>query len=157
VLYQYQGDHDRSIENSRKLIELDPSFPFAYQYLALSQLKKGRNEEAIKNLEKAVEISGRDRNALSDLGYGYGVTGQRKKALAIAKELEAKHAKKEAHGYYVAPVYWGFGDKDKALEWLEKDFEANASVERIKREIMFDSSLDDPLYKEWLRRMGLPE
>ena len=157
VLYQIQGDHDKSIENSRKLIELDPSFPFAYQYLALSLLKTGNNDEAIKNLEKAVEISGRDRNSLSDLGYGYGVTGQREKALAIARELEDKYARKEAHGYYVAPVYLGLGDKDKAFEWLEKDFRAKTSLPRVKREIIFDSIRDDPRYKDLMKRMGLPE
>jgi len=57
------------------------------------------------------------------LGYGYGVTGKRAEAIAVIKELEEKYARKEAVGRYIAAVYAGLGEKDKAFEWLEKDFQ----------------------------------
>ena len=155
--YQLQNDHNASIENSLKIIELDPNFSGAYSYLGLSYLKQGRNAEAIANLEKAVELSNRAGVALTDLGYGYGVTGKRTEAIAIVKELEEMYARKESNGRYVAGVYAGLGEKDKAFEWLEKDFQTKEDLAGIRWQIPFESLRDDPRYKDLLKRMGLPE
>ena len=157
ITYQSQNDHTASIENTRTIIELDPNFSVAYEYLGLSYLKKGRNAEAIANLEKAVELSNRAGEALLFLGYGYGVTGRHTEAIAIAKELEEKYAKKETSGRNVAAVYAGLGEKDKAFEWLEKNFQTRGDLQFIRWEIPFESLRDDPRFKDLLKRMNLPE
>jgi hypothetical protein len=55
-------------------------------------------------------------------------------------------------------VYAGLGDKDKAFEWLEKDFQSrNGDLAYIRWEIPYESLRDDPRYKDLLKRMGLPE
>ena len=157
-MYQLQNNHDASIENSLKLIELDPNFGPAYEYLALSYLKRGRNAEAIAAAERAVDLSNRSGIALGDLGYVYAVVGKRTEALDKVKELEAKYARKEAIGAYLAAVYAGLGDKDKAFEWLEKDFQArNGKLSEVRWTLQYESLRDDPRYKDLLRRMGLPE
>jgi adenylate cyclase len=91
------------------------------------------------------------------LGYGYGVTGKRSEAIAIVKELEEKYARNESSGRYVAAVYAGLGDKDKAFEWLEKDFQIKGDLTWITWEIPYEPLRDDPRYKDLLRRMNLPE
>ncbi len=156
-MYQIQNDHQASIENSLKLIELDPNFPLAYDYLGLSYLKLGRNAEAIANIEKAVELSKRDGNILPDLGYAYAVTGKRSDAIAIAKELEGNYARKESNGLNVAEVYLGLGDKDKAFEWLEKEVQKRENVADIRFYSAFESLRDDPRFKDLLKKMNLPE
>ena len=156
--YQMQNDHNASIETALKIIELDSTFSAAYENLGASYLKLGRNAEGIANLEKAVELSKRAGVRLRGLGYGYAVTGKRTDAIAIAKELEEKYERKESSGQYVAAVYAGLGDKDKAFEWLEKDFQTrHGSLGDIKWRIHFESLRDDPRYKDLLKRMNLPE
>jgi eukaryotic-like serine/threonine-protein kinase len=157
IIYQIQNNHKAVIENSREVIALDPNFPAAYQYLGLSVLKEGRQAEAISNFEKAVELSDRASDALLFLGYGYGVTRKRSEAIAIAKELEGKYAKKESSAQSIAAVYAGLGDKDKAFEWLEKEFQAKGYLANIRWDIPYESLRDDPRYKDLLKRMGLPE
>lgn len=157
-MYQSQNDHNASIENTRKIIELDPNFSTAYNTLGLSFLKLGLEREAIANLEKAVELSNRESRKLSDLAYGYAVAGKRTEANAIVKELEEEYARKESNGANVAGVYAGLGEKDKAFEWLEKDFQTrDGYLGVIRWEIPFESLRDDPRYKDLLKRMGLPE
>lgn len=157
-MYQLQNNHDASIENSLKLIELDPNFGPAYEYLALSYLKQERKAEAIASAEKAVEISKRSGISLGDLGYVYAATGKRTEALAIIKQLEDKYGRKEAIGQYIAAVYVGLGEKDKAFEWLEKDFQArNGKLPEIRWQLQFESLRDDPRFKDLLKRMKLPE
>jgi serine/threonine protein kinase/Flp pilus assembly protein TadD len=155
AMYQIQNDHNASIENSLKIVELDPNFSLAYRVLGQAYLKQGRNAEAIANFEKAVELSNRGSNILRDLGYGYAVTGKRAEANAIVKELEEKYARKESNGMYVAGVYAGLGEKDKAFEWLEKDFQAKGDLADIRWEIPYESLRDDPRFKDLLKRMGL--
>lgn len=154
---QMLNDHLASIETARRTIELDPTFSAAYENLGASLLEIGRVDEGIANLEKAVELGKRSSVRLRGLGYGYAVTGRRSEALAIAKELEKRFDKKESNGQYVAAVYAGLGDKDKAFAWLEKDFAArNGSLGDIVWRIHFKTLRDDPRYGDLLRRMGLP-
>jgi serine/threonine protein kinase/Tfp pilus assembly protein PilF len=157
-IYQLQDNHEASIDNSLKLIELDPNFGPAYEYVALSYLKQGRNAEAIAASTKAVELSNRSSIALGDLGYVYAKTGRSTEALTVIKELEDKYTQKEASGQHIAAVYAGFGNKDKAFEWLEKDFQSrNGRLMEIRWQLPYESLRDDPRYKDLLRRMGLPE
>ena len=157
-MYQLQNNHDASIENSLKLIELDPNFGPAYQYLALSYLKRGRNAEAIAAAEKAADLTNRAGITLGDLGYVYATTGKRAEAVSVIKELEAKYARKEAIGQYLSAVYAALGDKDKAFEWLEKDFQVrNGKLVEVRWQMQSEALRDDPRYKDLLKRMGLPE
>jgi tetratricopeptide (TPR) repeat protein len=157
-LYQLQNNHTASVENSLKLIELDPSFGPAYEYLALSYLKQGKNAEAIAAVEKAAELNNRSGIVLGDLGYVYAATGKRAEAIALIKELEGKYERKEAIGQFIAAAYSGLGEKDKVFEWLEKDLEArNGKLVEVRWQVQFETLHDDPRYKELLKRMGLPE
>jgi TolB-like protein/Flp pilus assembly protein TadD len=157
-LYQLQNNHEASIRNSLKIIELDPNFAPAYEFLALSYLKQGKNADAITAAEKAAELSNRSGVVLGDLGHIYAVVGKRNEALAVVKELEQKHARHEALGQFVAAVYVGLGEKDKVYEWLEKDFAVrNGKLPEIAWQMPFESIRDEARFKDLLRRIGLPE
>ena len=156
-LYHLQNDAQASVNNSLKLIELDPNFGSAYEYLGLAYLTLGRNAEAVAASEKAVELNDRAGITLGDLGFVYASTGKRADAEKVIKELEEKYAAKRAIGQYIAAVYAGLGDKDKAFEWLEKDFQdKNGKVLEIRWEMQFASLKDDPRALSLLKRMGLP-
>jgi len=157
-MYQLQNNYEASIENSLKAIELDPNFGPAHQYLGLSYLKLDRNAEASNELEKAVELTNRSAITLGDLGYVYASTGKQAEADRIIKELEGKYERREGIGQYIAAVYLGRGDKDKAFEWLEKDFQVrNGKLAEIRWQLQFETIRDDPRRKDLFRRMGLPE
>lgn len=156
-MYQLQNNHEASIENGLKLIELDPNFGPAYEYLSQSYLKLGRDAEAIVAAEKAVELSNRSSISVGDLGFVYASTKKPAEAMKLIKELEEKYARKEAIGQYIAPIYVGLGDKDKAFEWLEKDLQArNGKLVEIRWQLQFEPLRDDPRFKDLLKRMGFP-
>ena len=158
-LYQLQNNDPASIENSLKLIELDPNFGPAHEYLGLSYLRMGRSADAVTALEKAAELTNRAGITLGDLGYVYASTGKRAEALDVIKELEGKYARKEAIGQYIAAVYVALGEMDKAFEWLEKDFEArNGKLAEIRWQLQFEALRGDPRYRDLLlKRMNLPQ
>jgi TolB-like protein/Flp pilus assembly protein TadD len=157
VTYPYlaEGDANFSIAQSKKVVDLDPNFPRGREYLGLSYLKDRRYAEAIPELEKGAELSGRERWPLRDLGYGYAISGKRAEAEAVIKELAGKYEKGQAIGQDLAAVYAGLGDKDQAFAWLEKDFQTRSGLLAWTRWTpAFESLRSDPRFTNLLRRMG---
>ena len=153
--YLAEGDANFAIAQSKKVVDLDPSFPRGHEYLGLALLKDRRYAEAIAELEKAVELSGRERWPLRDLGYGYAISGKRAEAQTVVKELVGKYEKGQAIGQDLAAVYAGLGDKDQAFVWLEKDFQTRSGLLAwIRWTPAFESLRSDPRFTDLLRRMG---
>lgn len=150
-----QGDAEAAVEQSRKMIELNPEDNSGHYWLGRAYLKQGRSGEAIAALQKAVELD-RASSLLRDLGYAYAVAGRRNEAAAIVKELEEKHARREAIGQDLATVYAGLGERDKAFAWLEKDFQVRSGqLAGISWYSPFETLRDDPRYADLMRRMNL--
>jgi tetratricopeptide (TPR) repeat protein len=125
--------------------------------LGTNYLKQGRDDDAIANFQKGVELSNRASYSLMNLGHGYAFLGKRAEAMAIAKELEDRYAKRQSPGVFIAAVYSGLGDKDKAFAWLEKDYEEKGDLGFIRWRIAFETLRDDPRFKHLMSRMDLPE
>lgn len=74
------------------------------------------------------------------------------------QELEAKDARRESPGQYLAEVYAGLGEKDQAFMWLEKDDERRSGrLPNSCFRFTFDDLRSDPRYADLLRRMGLQQ
>src|SRR6266550_5986051 len=102
----------------------------------------------------ALDLSKRSVISLGYLVYLYAAFGKRAEASDKIKELEEKYTRKEAIGQYIAAVYVGLGDKDKAFEWLEKDFQArNGKLGEIRWQIQFEPLRDDPRFKDLIKRI----
>ncbi len=105
-----------------------------------------------------MDLNNRAGITLGDLGNVYAVVGKRSEAIEKIRELEEKYTRREAIGQYIAAVYVGLGDKDKAFEWLEKDFQArNGKLAEIRWQIQFEPLRDDPRFKDLIKRIGLPQ
>ena len=81
----------------------------------MGYLRQGLHSEVTGELQKAVELSGRERKSLRDLGYGYAFFGKHDEAPAVPKELAGRYEKHEAIGQDIAAAYAGLGEKDQAV------------------------------------------
>jgi adenylate cyclase len=112
------GDVEGSRREAQRAVEVDPFNLNALSALAYIALQEGRKDDAIRMFELLAERGG--QSWVGYLGYGYARLGRRDDALKILDRLEA-----QSKTSYVAPtipamVCAGLGDKDKALDLLEK-------------------------------------
>ena len=72
------------------------------------------------------------------------------------QELIAHHAQDNA--YQIATVYAWRGEKDKAMEWLDRAFrQRDSGLGDVKVNPFLASVRGDPRFKAILRKMKLPE
>jgi len=157
-VYLAKGDLNAAFEQCRRAIDLDPNWYYAHLQLAFVYLKQGQITEARAEAEKSVELTKRDSIPLGVVGHIYAQMGLRNEAAALVEELKRRHVKLEAHGYDIARICLGLGEKDQALAWLEKDFQAHTStMANWLYLVPLNSLRDDPRFKDLTRRMGMPE
>jgi eukaryotic-like serine/threonine-protein kinase len=157
-VYHYRRDYDRSIEQSKRVLDIDPNDIEAHIVVALNLEQKREYPQAIAELEKAYELAGHNPLLLGPLGSCYGGAGNKEKALSLLEGLN--EAAKQA---YVPPISWvmlylGVGDIERAFEWLQKAAEArDILLCYLKVGPIYDPIREDERYADLLRRVGLSD
>jgi TolB-like protein/tetratricopeptide (TPR) repeat protein/predicted Ser/Thr protein kinase len=151
--------YDKAIEQSQKTLELDPNYTNAHRTLGMAYVQKSMFREATAEFEKALTISPGNTNVLAELGYGYAVAGRRADAQKVLDQLNEISKQKYVPAGFRVMIYAGLGERDKALEWLEKSYEERNIVgdgtADIKVDPVFDPLRSDPRFADLLRRMNL--
>ncbi len=89
------------------------------------------------------------------LGYAHGIAGQTAEAQKVLRELEALSKRRYVPPEYVAVVYAGMGEKDRALEWFEKAYQQRSMHAWFLPDPRLDRVRSDARFRDLLRRMGL--
>ncbi len=106
----------------RKTLELDPNNAFAHSILGWCLIAKGDKAEARSEFEKATTLDDLPWY-VSSVGYACGVSGDRAKAEQVLRDLEELAKQRYVSPANRAAVYLGLGEKEQALDWLEKAYE----------------------------------
>ena len=117
-------------------------------------LAKGMTDEALA-LERKNWAGDRELTEALEKGYAEGGYAGAEKRLADT--LASRFGKPGGvQTYHLANLYLHAGDRDRALEWLEKAYaERNRNMPYIG--LHFDSLRSDPRFQSLLRRMNLPQ
>jgi Flp pilus assembly protein TadD len=113
------------------------------------------HDEAIAEFQRAIELSGHSGAFDSNLGYVYAVSGRKEEAIKIARSLAARHDQNPSADANVALIYVGLGDRDQAMNWLSKAYEARFNPSILLRPV-FDPLRSDARFQDLLRHIGLP-
>jgi len=132
--------YDEAIAQMRKTIEIDSRFYLAHYYLGEAFQLKGQLADAIAEYRKAVELDD-DPFALALLGQAYARAGQRDEAQKILTRLTEEAKSRYVSAYAVALMFIGLGDKEQAMDALERAFREGAGNDIIS--IKVDPILDD--------------
>jgi TolB-like protein/Flp pilus assembly protein TadD len=155
--YIYARRYDQAIEQLRKTIEMDQSFYYAHRLLGQAYDLKGSFPEALAEYQKAGQLSD-DPLVLAMLGHAYAASGRRDEALKTLSQLAEIAGHRYVSAYSVAMVYAGLGEKDQALNWLEKGYQERATkMAFLKIDPFFDNLRSDPRFIALVRRVGVSQ
>jgi TolB-like protein/Tfp pilus assembly protein PilF len=148
-------DYDAALEQVQKTLELDPSFVFPRTVLTWIYLEKKMPGEAIRQCEEAIRLSGGAPFGKACLGIVLAKVGRLDEARKILEEVKGLPTLDTASEVFVAGLHATLGDKDRALELLEKAYlEHNPWLIRLGA-TWYDSLRDDPRFIDLCRRIGL--
>ena len=93
--------------------------------MGFARLLLGQPSQAVPKFEEAVKLLHPDRPvaALAPLGLAYGLAGRRSEALKILAEMEQAPKKRYVSPFYLAEVYSGLRQMDKAFALLDQALE----------------------------------
>jgi serine/threonine-protein kinase len=159
----YEKNYDDAIAKYKTTLQSDPDFWVARHYLALAYVQKGMHDEAIAELRKLIKapasgaipdhVIEAESEASASLGFACGMAGKQAEARAIISQLEALSQKRYVSPLYFAIVYAGLKNNDKAIEYLNKAFDArHPGLVLIRIEPMFDGLRRDDRFKTLINR-----
>ncbi len=151
--YYWARDYNKAIEECRKALKIKPGFWYAHVQIAQALSAKGLQNEAIEEYLKMERY-----RKQWYLGYYYGLAGKKEKALEILNYYLNQSETEFVLLSEITFIYIGLGEKDKAFEWLEKNYlQHEAWLEAIKVEPMYDSLRSDPRFQDLVKRMNFPD
>jgi TolB-like protein/Tfp pilus assembly protein PilF len=150
--------YDDAIEQFHKAIDLDPRFYYTHWNLGEALELKGNLREALAEYKKAVELDD-DPFVLALLGQAYAKLGQRDEALKILAQLLQIGAHRYVPSYSYALLHMALGEKDKAIEWLERSYREGAGLDLIflKVDPMLDPLQKEPRFQALVQKVFAPK
>jgi Flp pilus assembly protein TadD len=112
-------------------------------------------DEAIAELQKAVQLSGSSPTCMANLARAYVASGKRSEAVTLLNDLKKRSNSSYSHASEIAVIYVALGDTDQAMSWLEKGYEERFNPSVLLRP-GFDPLRSDPRFEDLLHRIGLP-
>ena len=178
------GRLPEALEIMARVTEADPLSPSAWLWMGILQNATGQPEPGETSFQRGLVAAPAHAYLLRELGFSLLLQGKAKEALALAErhpvkwfrwllgamaqhQLGNEEASREAleqltrggvaWSYQIAQAHAWRGEKDLAMEWLERGYAANDPGMRYTS---YDPTLrslrDDPRFKALLRKMELP-
>src|SRR2546426_9327070 len=146
--------YDEAIEQLRKTLEMDPSFYYAHYNLGEALEMKGLTENAIAEYQRAIALND-DPVPQALLGHLYAKIGKKNEARQILQQLHESSKQHYVSPYLFAMIHIGLGDKDQAIDFLEKTYEDRDgySIAFIKVDPFLDPLRSDPRFEALVQKV----
>jgi eukaryotic-like serine/threonine-protein kinase len=183
--FRLVGRNQESIVEAKRALEIDPLSARSYVMLGMAYYSDRRYDEALLQFQKAQDIDPNSSSLmlgsvyrekglykealvrflrlpdgpakLGGLGNTYALMGNKPAARAAIQKLVDGSAKNRVGTYEVAVVYTGLGEKDRAVEWLERAYKVHDSqMCYLKSDPRLDPLYSDLRFQDLLRRMNFP-
>jgi len=150
----FSRQYDRAIDKLRSVLAIDPDFPRA-QIITTAYLEKGMYPQALAQLERH---RGPKPTPVywSVLAGIYGRSGQLGPARQALAEMLRANRRDPVQAVVIAGAYIGVGEKDQAIDWLERAYaEHSSELVALKVHPAYDPLRGDPRFQRLLERVGL--
>ena len=156
LVYLFKRDYEEAIRRYREILEFDPSAYRAYSAMGRALSLQGKYVEALGMLEEARAREEGVPSILAAMGHVFGLSGDRASARGVLARLEARSRERHIPSTCFAIVHLGQGEKDRALDWLERGCEQHElSLASIGVHPVYDDLRGEPRFQALLKRLRL--
>ena len=148
------GKFEEAIKEYKKFIEMYPENPSGYWYLWDFYLKTGEELKALESLQRVLQFYPDDKPYVDTIKVIYDKHGMKE----LEKWLNEYNIKYDDRESWKAIVlyYNKIGEKEKALEWLEKTFKwQDQYLPDMNSWSELDNLRSEPRFQALLGKMGL--
>ncbi len=154
--YELLGEDDQAMVEWERALELAPNYHATHQHIGNFHCRKGDTELALAALERARSLSPDDPHLVADLGHCYAISGRVDDARRLLNELEERSRQRYVSPMTIALVYTGLGERERAIEWLERASEARAlKLYNMSVDTRYRPLRSEPRFAELVRQIGL--
>jgi len=111
--------YDEAITQYKRTLVRNPNFPYAHLALARAYGAKGMYPEAIAEARTSIELNSGSA-AKGFLGLWLAKSGKRDETVKLLGELKQESTRNYVQSFTLALIYIALGDKEEALNHLEK-------------------------------------
>jgi len=155
TVYMTERRYDEAIAELRNTLEMEPDFYWAHRQLGMALELKGSPAEAIVEYQRAAELND-DPRVLAFVGHAMASAGNQNEAREMLGKLTEIAKTRYISGYSFAVIHLALGEKDQALDWLEKDAREQTGFEInfIKVDPYLDSMRGDPRFEALVQKVA---
>jgi TolB-like protein/class 3 adenylate cyclase len=151
--YAWSGRMQDAREQVRKAAELDPTFFFPPFGNAWVDIHEGKFASAISWLKKS-KAMGAPSFVSAFLGYAYGISGDRERALAEIEEQRRASRRSYVPAFNLALVELGLGETDKSLDMLAKAYATDSQwLPWLRNDRIFNGLRKEPRFEALLSKL----
>ena len=154
AIYYWARRYDKAVELIRPAANSDPMDNFL---LGWAYVGESKWQEAINAFATIVPLTDRDAGDVMSLAYAYASSGRRSEVLPMLEEVKQKTTLMYVPVYRIAATYLAMGDKEHALEWVQKaSTDDRGWMVWLKVDPVMDPLRSDPRFQNLLRNMKFP-
>jgi tetratricopeptide (TPR) repeat protein len=152
-VYIYSRQYDKANAELHQAMKIHPGHPLIMHNIGELFAAQGMYAEAIAPLKQSLDLSA-SAHYKAILAYAYAKANRQHEAETILKEL----LNSSASGFNLAAVYLALGNKEKALNQLEKGYkQRDVWMKELKAWPWFQILENEPRFKNLIKRMNFPE
>lgn len=144
---------------AQQVIAINNAFsklPVGHWTLSLAYGQQGKLTETEAELEECLRLSPHNPRCTPALRPVLGKLGRREEALKIVEAYKQRSRTELLAPYSIALIYLGLGEKEAALEWLERAYEQHdQSLPYARIDPRFDPLSRDPRFTDLMKKLHL--
>jgi tetratricopeptide (TPR) repeat protein len=153
VALTFARRYDEAAQQLERLGQRNPQRAVGYYWLVGGVAFQGKQSEDFERLTRFQKLSNVDEETVRIFETTYKTAGWQ----GVLREQAKRSYQFNPMIYFFACLYAQAGDKDKALEYLEKTYQRREHwMAYLQVDPRFDSLRADPRFRELIQRVGLP-
>lgn len=154
VALLYARRFNEAVHSALETLDLEPRFAVAHFFLAQALSTLGDRRGAVEAAERACDFSARSGECVAFAAYAHGANGNLAGAITLHAELVERSITKYVSASHLALSALGTGDKNLALDLLDRAIEDRATdMIWLRVRPVWDALADSPRFQSLLSRL----